>query len=70
MHRRLTIACESLALRRMPAAALDTFLAAADAFPTGVEISWSEGAIAAAEARSRSTACCCWASFTVWPRTR
>ena len=34
----------------MPAAALDTFLAAADAFPTGVEISWSEGAIAAAEA--------------------
>ena len=34
----------------MPAAALDTFLAAAEAFPTGVEISWSDGAIASAEA--------------------
>ena len=35
---------------RVPAAALDTFLAAAEKFPVGVEISWSDGAIASAEA--------------------
>jgi hypothetical protein len=34
----------------MPAAMLDTFLAAAEAFPAGVEVSWSDGAIALAEA--------------------
>jgi hypothetical protein len=36
-------------MRAMPAVAIDTFLAAAEAFPAAVEISWSEGAIAAAE---------------------
>ena len=34
----------------MPAVTLDTFLAAAEAFPAGVEVSWSDGAIALAEA--------------------
>ena len=34
----------------MPAARLDTFVAAAEAFPACVEIAWSDGAIALADA--------------------